>query len=70
MQAKHKPEDNKRARKEVAPEYLINIKYQLLLIHTIKELQRKNVNFAIKQLAQASGISHLASRKEHFMLFE
>lgn len=33
------------------------------LIRTIRKLRTKNVNFTIKQLAEASGISHLASRR-------
>ena len=33
------------------------------LIRTVKELPRKNVNFTIKQLAQASRISQLVSRR-------
>ena len=33
------------------------------LIRSIKKLRRNNVNFTIKQLAEAAGISHLASRR-------
>ena len=33
------------------------------LIRSIIKLRRKNVNFTIKQLAEAAGISHLASRR-------
>ena len=35
------------------------------LIRGIKKLRRKNVNFTIKQLAEAAGISHLASMQEN-----
>ena len=33
------------------------------MIRSIKKLRRKNVNFTIKQLAEAAGINHLASRR-------